>query len=644
MLAGAALAGCAGDEGTFSEPVDFEAPETTVAYEPVVEGAPSEEIAELVRESALVFRRRGDGAQSLAFLRRRAQGDVDTVQRILRAYGYYEAEVEVEIEELVPDPEGGEVPEGAEPSGSGEDVAGGEAVSGGGFFDFLPTFGLFGESFPDPEARVTLAIEPGPAFTLARHDFALSGFEPGAPPALGPAIAYGSPVGMPAEAAPILNAENAAVAAARGQGFYYADSPGRDAVADLDEDTIEVETPIATGRAYRFGPTTITGSPNVETEYLRTYIPWAEGELVDAGLMAEYQRALLGTGLFRSGFVTLPDTPPEGEVAPVTVELEEAPVRSVALGARFSTDEGPGARALFEHRNLFGANETLRLTLEGTIDEQTFLTEYREPQFLRPGQDLVSSLEFRRIEEDQFDELGATFQLGLARIVSERWTVGFGGLIEVSQITDMGEEQTAYLFGIPLNAVYDSTESLLNPVDGERFGVQLTPFGGFFDDEPVGFGVIDAFGRIYRPLDRDEDFVVAARTRLGAIPSGSLDDVPPTRRLYSGGAGSVRGYAEDFIGPLDDNNDPIGGRSVIEAGLELRYPIVGDLGGVVFTEGGSVSTEIVPDFDEGFQLAAGAGFRYYSPVGPIRLDFAFPVNGRDADDTFQFYISIGQAF
>jgi translocation and assembly module TamA len=98
------------------------------------------------------------------------------------------------------------------------------------------------------------------------------------------------------------------------------------------------------------------------------------------------------------------------------------------------------------------------------------------------------------------------------------------------------------------------------------------------------------------------------------------------------------------VGPLDEDDDPIGGRSVIEAGAELRFPVWGDIGGVGFVEGGTVSTEVYPDFEEDFLVAAGAGVRYYSPVGPIRFDVAFPVNGRDEDDAFQFYISIGQAF
>jgi translocation and assembly module TamA len=131
---------------------------------------------------------------------------------------------------------------------------------------------------------------------------------------------------------------------------------------------------------------------------------------------------------------------------------------------------------------------------------------------------------------------------------------------------------------------------------------------------------------------------------MASILSPDLESIPPTRRLYSGGGGSIRGYAENFIGPLDEDDDPIGGRSALEGGVELRARLFGDIGGVVFAEAGSVSTAVFPDFEEGVQVAAGFGLRYHSIAGPIRVDLAFPVNGRGADDAWQLYFSIGQAF
>jgi translocation and assembly module TamA len=107
----------------------------------------------------------------------------------------------------------------------------------------------------------------------------------------------------------------------------------------------------------------------------------------------------------------------------------------------------------------------------------------------------------------------------------------------------------------------------------------------------------------------------------------------------------VRGYKFQSIGPLDSNNDPLGGRSLVEVSAEARIRIVGPFGIVPFIDGGQVYEEIYPRLSsEELQWAAGLGLRYYSPVGPIRFDVATPINPRGIDDPFQFYISIGQAF
>ena len=168
-----AVPGCAGNGGEFA-PVEFERPETTVAYEVTLEGAPSEEVTALAEESLAVYRYRDEDAASLAFLRRRAEGDIETLGKILSSRGYYSAEVEAAVEE------------------TGEDTA-----------------------------EVTFTIEPGPAFTLARHELAVTHEGDVAPPELD-AGDLGSPVGEQARAAAIAAAEGAAVARLRRKGFAYA--------------------------------------------------------------------------------------------------------------------------------------------------------------------------------------------------------------------------------------------------------------------------------------------------------------------------------------------------------------------------------------------------------------------------------------
>ena len=138
--------------------------------------------------------------------------------------------------------------------------------------------------------------------------------------------------------------------------------------------------------------------------------------------------------------------------------------------------------------------------------------------------------------------------------------------------------------------------------------------------------------------------MLSARTRIGSIIGQETDELPANKRFYSGGGGSVRGYEFQSIGPEDDKGDPTGGRSVLEVSGEVRLRVTEDIGLVPFIDGGTVSEQPFPDFDERFLWAGGLGLRYFTGIGPLRLDVAFPINGRDSDDIFQFYISLGQAF
>ncbi|MEM1343683.1 MAG: autotransporter assembly complex family protein [Pseudomonadota bacterium] len=596
------LSACAGEDADEIFTLPFSEPETAVAYEVEIEGAPSEDIAALIQASLALTRRQERGAQSLAFLRRRARDDVQTVQKILRSRGYYEGEVEVEI-----DPRG-----------------------------------LDGEPPPeDATALARLVIEPGRQFTLARHAFRL-GESTATPP---DAAALGSPVGGPAEAAPITEAETAAVTALRRSGYPYAEQAGRDAVADLDAAEIEVDTALDTGARYVFGPLSFTGNPDVDEAFLRTYLTWEEGAVFDISRLSAYQNRLIDTGLFAAANVSPPATPPEGEAAPIAVRLEQAKFRTISAGARFSTDAGPGVRLSFEHRNLFGAGERFSATLDTELEEQEFALAFSKPQFLlRDGQTLDAEIRSFRAEDSPFDAIGVTAALGIRRRLGENWTVGAGLLGEFAVIDEPPDEPTALIAGVPVFAQYDSTDDLLNATQGQRVRLGATPFAGTFDDETTAFLTLEGLASAYQDLTGSGRFVLAERLFLGTTVGENVEDVPQTRRFYSGGGGSVRGFERYLIGALQSDNDPIGGLSVAEAALEIRFPIFGDIGGVAFFDAGTVSQESGFVFNDDLLVAAGTGVRYYSPIGPIRLDIAFPLNGRDVDDPFQFYFSIGQAF
>jgi translocation and assembly module TamA len=154
-----------------------------------------------------------------------------------------------------------------------------------------------------------------------------------------------------------------------------------------------------------------------------------------------------------------------------------------------------------------------------------------------------------------------------------------------------------------------------------------------------------AGGSAYYAVDADERFILAGRARVGSILGEDTKVLPASRRFYAGGGGSIRGYEYQLVGPLDDDEEPFGGTSLVELSGELRVRVTEEIGVVPFVDGGTVYDDPIPNGDETMRWAAGLGVRYFTGFGPVRLDVAFPLNPRDGvDEAFQFYISFGQAF
>jgi translocation and assembly module TamA len=167
--------------------------------------------------------------------------------------------------------------------------------------------------------------------------------------------------------------------------------------------------------------------------------------------------------------------------------------------------------------------------------------------------------------------------------------------------------------------------------------------------------------------------VLAASALAGLAQGAGETSLPPDQRFYAGGSGTIRGFAYQSVGPKfsegPEENLPIGGTSIEAASLELRQRFGANFGAAIFVDAGRVSADLravpgevagtaVPGkappgimvLSEGLRIGTGAGIRYYTPIGPIRLDVAVPVNATASDrkvpgyGSFQVYIGLGQAF
>jgi translocation and assembly module TamA len=199
--------------------------------------------------------------------------------------------------------------------------------------------------------------------------------------------------------------------------------------------------------------------------------------------------------------------------------------------------------------------------------------------------------------------------------------------------------RTYYLFALPGQVQFDTSDSLLDPTKGFRIAAKISP------ETSLGSGaqiytrtVLESSG--YYPVS--DGIVLAGRTRVGMINGAERAQIAPSRRFYGGGGGSVRGFGFQELGPKDPGNRPIGGRSLVEAAAEVRYRF-GNYGIVGFLDGGQVYTSSLPGFTD-WRFGVGIGGRFYTNFGPMRLDIATPLNRKPGESRLAVYVSIGQAF
>ena len=199
------------------------------------------------------------------------------------------------------------------------------------------------------------------------------------------------------------------------------------------------------------------------------------------------------------------------------------------------------------------------------------------------------------------------------------------------------------LVGVPVSANYDTTDSKLDPTRGVRLNASVAGY-------PTALGsTVDlvqgkARASAYYSLDPDSRFVLAGLIGLGAMGGADLADIPANWRFYAGGGGSVRGYAYDELGPTGPFGAVIGGRSLFTASAELRVRVTDTIGIVPFFDAGNAFATSFPNFSAPLATAVGVGLRYYTAIGPIRADIAFPLDRHPGTGPVAVYVSIGQAF
>ncbi len=544
----------------------------------------------------------------------RAQADAGRLATALQSFGYYDATVTVRVDGKPLDDPGLPDQLAAKPTGS--------------------------------RAAIAISVERGPLFHL-RHVIVEGNVTAAERGKLG--IAPGDPV----VASQVLAAQNNLLAALRADGHALAKVGQPDAVETPADHVIDVTFHADAGPRVDIGPITITGLKVTDPRYVQNRLTVHSGELYDPAKIDAARQDLANIGIFSAVNASIPDhLDPQGTI-PLTYTVTERPRHQVSVNVAYSTDLGPTVGTSFTYRNVFGHGETLTLGANLTQAETdaeiqrpgyNFTATFTQPDWHHRDQTLTYSAEYVDENLYAYSRRAVLGGVAVTRKLSTDWSgsVGVSGVQE--RVYQEGVTRDYTLAQLPLGLSYDSTgpDGLFNPTHGIKAKLQVTPTEPVTGDSTF-FTLVQLAGSTYINLAAEGRSVIAVRGLVGSALGAGTFMIPPDQRFYAGGSGSVRGYAYQSVGPQFADYRPIGGTSVTAGTVEFRQRFGQSLGGVVFVDAGQVGETSSPFTGRVFE-GVGAGVRYFTSIGPIRLDIGVPLEKRRKDQIVQAYIGLGQAF
>jgi translocation and assembly module TamA len=573
----------------------------------------------------------------------RARSDIDRFTTVLESFGYYQSGVTIKIDGMpLKDPKLRDalaaLPEGT-------------------------------------EARVEISFALGPLYHLRKIDV-----DGGLPESARSTL--GLKQGDPAVASAVLTGAARLLNSLQEQGYAFAKVDPPVAYEAAEEPALDLSFHVVTGERVKIGEIHIEGQKRTHESMLRKTLRLRTGDAYRPSAIERGRRDLAALGVFDLITVQIGSAVDGTGGVPITFKVRERRRHAASFSAAYSSDLGGSGGVTWTDRNLFGNAEQLSINataigIDGTDTSNLGYdtsVKFTKPDFLRPDQSLQLSIGALKQFLDAYDQTAATVGVAVIRKLSSVWSVSVGltavdekidqvvGVISNPDYPDPNDptvpstiEQrttTFYtLLALPLIFSYDST-NLPSPLEDPRHG-----FRGSFSVTPtlaIGkpnetFTILQFKLAGYYDLNKlfgtdPGRSVLAARILEGVAKGATEFSLPPDQRFYGGGSSTIRGYRYQSVGPqFPGTDDPVGGTEIEAGSIEFRQRFAGNFGAAAFVDGGQV-TASASGVPNDFRIGVGLGLRYYTPIGPIRVDVAVPTKKRSGDDDFELYIGLGQAF
>lgn len=393
----------------------------------------------------------------------------------------------------------------------------------------------------------------------------------------------------------------------------------------------------------------IEGNTKTRDKVIRRELKVYEGERYSATRLKRSVRNLYKLDYFEKIDVkTLPGSTDDQMV--LKIDVEEKPTGTFSFGAGYSGIDGLYGMASIQERNFLGRGQILELRTQVGDSTKQYSFGFTEPWlFDIPLSAGVSAYKWDRDYDDYIrDSTGGELRFGYPLADYTRGYISYG--YDVSKIDDVDPDFESILgegtlteSSVTTSVVYDSLDRAINPTEGTnlRTSVQYAGLGG-----DVGFAKLIAEAGHYFPILWGTVFFVHGES--GYVTRVSGKELPDYEKFYLGGINSLRGFdwRDVNVTETDENGNTleVGGNEYVQFNAEFIFPIIKKAGlmGLVFYDTGNVYRGGI-DLND-LRQSAGFGIRWYSPLGPIRLERGYILDRREGEDSGRWEFSIGGTF
>jgi outer membrane protein assembly complex protein YaeT len=433
---------------------------------------------------------------------------------------------------------------------------------------------------------------------------------------------------------------------------------------DDDAGTVTVAVQVTENKKGVVQSVEIEGNHVTSENLVRTQLGFQPGDTLNFERVSKARRNLFRTGAY--SLIDVRSEPLDEQFDPgqqpvrMKVRVREVKPYQIRYGAFFDTERGPGFIADLSNRNSLGSARVLGLRTRYDADVHEARLYFGQP-FLSRWRLQSTATGFARRE---FEADFITDRIGVSLIQetrwAEKWVLNYGYRFEKTH-TFLQEPDPLFPFDVTLHIAPLTTTLSRETRDDILDATRGSFFSNAIEYAPATFGsdlrFVRYFGQYFRyvafgepkpvPFQknvRKPRLVYAGGVRVGLATGLGGQTLIPSERFFAGGGTTIRGFAEDSVGPRSVLDEPAGGDAVFILNNEIRFPLISIFDGVGFIDLGNVY-ERAADFDPfSLRKSAGFGLRLRTPYFLLRADYGFKLDRREGESSGAFFFSIGQAF